>query len=231
MSGARSTLSRIACTTGTTSGRIRRDGAPILRLEETARAEGLMDERLVELQLRQQAEAIDKITKAMNEAAASAQQKEELAAQRRVVDLMTEVHGKLIDRSAAYTNLMLLGGYAGIFTIWSGTRANLPPRANVAIAVAIGVSLAVFIGFEIYKMVINGVRILKTQTFLTETIPLDQFNHRLEEFKKEEAKSPFGYVKIWITTMIICISAVLVALGLLAYNFFAFLAGIAQWPV
>ncbi|RYG55320.1 MAG: hypothetical protein EON56_05815, partial [Alphaproteobacteria bacterium] len=87
-------------------------------------------------------------------------QKDAEAAQRKVVDLLSEVQGRLIDRAAAYTNLILIGGYAGLFAIWSATRASLPMKANIAVAAALTLSLAFFLGFEVYKMIYAGSRFL-----------------------------------------------------------------------
>lgn len=180
--------------------------------------------------LQRQSEAIKKIEDAMDEATASKKQKEIESSQRKTIDNMIEMHSKIIDRSAAYTNLMLIGGYAGIFTIWSGTRTNLPTKANIAIAFSIGTSLAIFIGFEIYKMIITALRVSKISAFLKDSVSPDQFTTHLEEFRREEAKAPVGWWGIWIATITISVSTTLAALGLLAYNFLAVLVGFSQWP-
>lgn len=157
-------------------------------------------------------------------------QKESEAAQRKAVDALSEIQGKMIDRAAAYANLMMIGGYAGIFTIWSSTRAALPIKASISIASAITFSLVIFISFEIYKMILTAVRALRNRKILTEAVPIQEFLERLEKLKQEEARRPVGYMRMWMTALVLCISSALVALGLLGYNFAAVLLNLPMWP-
>src|SRR5436190_19873537 len=52
----------------------------------------------------------------------------ELAAAYR--NTVIEIQSKLFDRAAAYSNLIMLGGYAGAFTIWANTKAQLSPKSE-----------------------------------------------------------------------------------------------------
>lgn len=180
--------------------------------------------------LQQQQATISELAKQMGVEASKRQQALAEANQRKAVDVMTEVQGKLIDRSAAYTNLMLIGGYAGFFALWSGTRSNLPIKANVAIAGLATLSLAIFISFEVYKMVVTALRFLKNRHFLHESLSPDQFVKRLEELKREEAKLPVGYMGIWVGAVGAALLFAFLAFALLTYNFFAILVGFSTWP-
>jgi hypothetical protein len=93
---------------------------------------------------------------------------------------MSEIQGKMADKAAAYTNLILIGGYAGIFTIWSNMKATLPLKASVLVAGSVMASLSAFIGFEIYKMIFTAVRFLKNRHFLVNPGPPDQLAKRLQ---------------------------------------------------
>lgn len=180
--------------------------------------------------LQQQQAALSDVVKQMGAAAAQQRQAALAANQRKAIDAMTEVQGKLIDRAAAYTNLMLLGGYAGFFALWSGTRTSLPEKANIAVAALAGTSLAIFIIFEIYKMVINARRFLNNRAFFTQSGTPEEFVQRLEEFKREEAKAPVAFMGIWIAALGGSIFTALLAFGLLSYNYFAVLFNMPRWP-
>ena len=88
-----------------------------------------------------------KLGKAINEIAVAQQRKEAEAQQKKALDAMVDMQSKILDKAIAYTNLIMIGGYAGIFAIWSATRKDLSPKMNIAVALAAGVSLTVFIAF------------------------------------------------------------------------------------
>ena len=53
--------------------------------------------------------------------AKAAQEKAEADAER-VRQMVIDIQTKAFDRASAYTNLLMLGGYAGAFAIWNFTR-------------------------------------------------------------------------------------------------------------
>lgn len=176
--------------------------------------------------LLQHEQSINSLLKASSEA--SKRQAEEHM--RKAIDTMSQVQGKQLDRAAAYTNLMLIGGYAGAFTIWSNVKSILPVRTNIIVASLIGISLATFIAFEIYKMVVTGRRLLSSRHLLVTPVGPEEFAKRLGELQKVEAKLPIEYMRLWIASLIVCVGTILVAISLLGYNFFATLIGWSFWP-
>lgn len=182
--------------------------------------------RIIDIQSKQ----IGGLGKAISDAAVKAQKTEMESNQRKVVDLMSEIQGKMIDRAAAYTNLILIGGYAGIFTVWSNSKATLPMRANILVAGSVLLSLTVFIGFEIYKMIFTAVRFLKNRDFLVNPIPPDQFAKRLQDLQRQESKVPLSYLRLWFSALAFCILSALFAGGVLCYNFVAILLSWKGWP-
>lgn len=70
---------------------------------------------------------------------------------RKLEDLLNYFE-KLHERSLSYTNLVIGAGYAGYFALWSLARDYiLPPLARISLF-AMSVSLAIFVLFEIAKM-------------------------------------------------------------------------------
>src|SRR5258706_2297278 len=66
--------------------------------------------------------------------------------------ILAENQTRAFDKEAAYANLILIAGYAGAFTIWNFTRAQMTPKGIATVALLLAASLTVFVFFEIYKM-------------------------------------------------------------------------------
>lgn len=64
-----------------------------------------------------------------------------------------EILGHSYDKASAYANLIILGGYAGLFGIWQLTRGILNDYQNLLIATLLTISIILFAGYEVYKMI------------------------------------------------------------------------------
>lgn len=170
------------------------------------------------------------LAKAISQAAVEAQQKELEASQRKTVDVLSEMQGKMADKAAGYTNLILIGGYAGIFTVWSNMKATLPVKASILVASAILLSLTAFMGFEIYKMIFTARRFLRNRHLIMNPGPPQEFAKRLHELQRSESKLPLVYMPLWLCTLAFCILTAIFAGGVLGYNFVASLVGWSGWP-
>lgn len=151
----------------------------------------MSNDRQMHRAIDQHSRQITGLGKAISDAAVSQQKRDAEAHQRKVVDLMSEIQGKMIDRAAAYTNLILIGGYAGIFTVWSNSKNTLPEKANLLVAIAVLLSLTAFIGFEIYKMIFTAVRFLKNRDFLVNPAHLNNSPNACRTCSKKKAKFQF----------------------------------------
>ena len=180
--------------------------------------------------IEQQSRRMNKLAQALSEAAKKQHEADLSAKQQEIKDTLIEIQAKLYDRAAAYTNLVLFGGYAGSFAIWAATRAQLPPKANVLIAFALGVSLAAFVFFEVYKATYTAIRFLRNRTLIFSPDQPQIFLDKIQKHAKEEQRLSVLYIPIWIVVMIVTIGAALVALCLLFYNYFAIMVGWPGWP-
>lgn len=143
---------------------------------------------------------------------------------------LVEINTKAFDRSAAYNNIILVAGYAGGFTIWSFTRAQLPEKANVAIALGLLVSLATFITFEVVKMLVTGKLVMGRATVLkTNQNPAEKLQ-AIKDIEEAQATILIRFMRYWAVTMVASIAGAGIALVLLAYNFVAVLIGWPRWP-
>lgn len=141
-----------------------------------------------------------------------------------------ELQSKLYEKATAYTNLILLGGYAGAFTIWHLTKDQLPSKASIVIAILLAVSLATFALYEVFNMLATQIHFGRVSNILNHDYPPDVFLEKFSEFKTLIGKKSLSQIPIWITCVAVCVITVLAALGLLFYNFLAVLLKLPGWP-
>lgn len=72
-------------------------------------------------------------------------------------DLMTVTY----DKAASYLNVVTLGGYAAFFALWSLLGSDISTREKFWAGLLIGVSVLLFVGFEVAKAAILHWQILK----------------------------------------------------------------------
>jgi hypothetical protein len=74
---------------------------------------------------------------------------------RRRIDLVVETQIRIIagsyEKANAYTNLIIVAGYAGLFALWQLTRDLLSRTQVLTAALLILTSIIIFVLFEIYK--------------------------------------------------------------------------------
>jgi hypothetical protein len=144
---------------------------------------------------------------------------------------IVEIQSKLFDKSSAYANLIMVGGYAGAFAIWSYTKTSLTQRGNVATALLLGFSLSVFIFFEIYKMGKSILHYNQIRSLLNENLPIPEFFVRFNRMQAVDAKQLLqtGTLSAAIC-LFVCATSAMAAMIILFYNFLAVLLGWRLWP-
>ncbi len=74
---------------------------------------------------------------------------------KRQIDLAVEIQIRIIagayEKANAYTNLIILAGYAGLFALWQFTKENLSRTQVIVSALLTLTSITIFVLFEIYK--------------------------------------------------------------------------------
>ena len=138
----------------------------------------------------------------------------------RVRNTLIDIQTKVFDRAAAYTSLILFGGYAGAFAIWNFTRDHLTEWAEIWAALLLIISLATFISFEVFKMIILSRRTFKQRALLTKSLPPDLFFKELQELDHHnDIKMTKLVIPIWIGSLSIAVSTALGAVGIFLWNF------------
>ncbi len=143
---------------------------------------------------------------------------------------MIEIQSKIYEKASAYTNLIMVGAYAGMFATWSATRTQLPTKANIVVALSLGISLTAFVLFEVYKMTYTATRFMKNRKFLVTPAPPEEFAKNLAKLSHDEQKLSLFFIPIWIFVLVVTVGAGLFALSLLFYNYVALLVDWPAWP-
>jgi len=142
-----------------------------------------------------------------------------------------ELLSNAYERARAYTNLVILGGYAGAFTIWNFSRPILTDHGLVAVALLLTVSLATFVLFEVFQMYFLTRIFLKHRAVLFSSVPGKEFLRRHEEYRAESnAETVRVLLIMWSIALSVCVLTALLALSILLDTFFATLFGWPVWP-
>ncbi|KRA33799.1 hypothetical protein ASD68_12680 [Rhodanobacter sp. Root627] len=129
-----------------------------------------------------------------------------------------ELTTRLQSNASAYTNLVMVAGYAGFFTFWATLSDKLPPWLYAVTGLLIIVSLLLFIGWEITKMIWSALHLNKVQRNL-EGKPgpevLAQFQSSLQQFEKAS-----NQVWVWflVPTVVCGLSAGFCVLGFFVWR-------------
>jgi hypothetical protein len=144
---------------------------------------------------------------------------------------VVEIQSELFDKASAYSNLIMVGGYAGTFTVWANTRSQLPAKANILIALLLGVSLAVFVCYQVYKMATHVRHFRRVRVLLRDGLPLNEFFEKYNELDREARKLTLqSGVMVSTLWFVLCVAPAVLALADLFYNFAASLIDLPMWP-
>lgn len=150
--------------------------------------------------------------------------KEQAAAHRKDI---IEISTKTFDKAQSYTNIVIIGGYAGTFTVWANVKTSLSQQANVWVAAMLLFSLTVFVAWEVASMIVRATMFSNMQA-LARPKDADDFFAAVAEFKTKQDRYSLLTMKIWPLVLVATIVPAVAAISLLGYNFFALLVG---WPV
>lgn len=167
---------------------------------------------------------------ALQKAIAGLQDKALADQQEKIKKALIEINTKTFEKAQAYTNVIILAGYAGSFTVWTYTRASLPEKANITIALLLGMSLLTFVFWEIFAMCVRARELMRTRPLLAGDMPPEKFFEALKTMQESEQKMQLWLLPIWLVILFITVATAFSAIGLLFYNYIALLIGWPAWP-
>jgi hypothetical protein len=120
----------------------------------------------------------------------------------------------LYKQSSAYTQLIMVGGYAAYFAIWHSVKDYLTPVSALWAALAMLVSIASFVLFEVYKMIYTSAHMVK----LGQNIE-NNSQDIVEQWKKLDQEFTQKFYRVWRICLYPSVAFALVALGFLFWGF------------
>jgi hypothetical protein len=135
---------------------------------------------------------------------------------------------QIYEKLDAYSKAIMLGGYAGIFAIWSFSRDILTPRATEWTAILAGTSLLIYIGWEIIGMATRAIRHHKFNLLINKSP--SEFFKSLEDVRTADRTGMVREAWAWRFILLATAGSGYAAALLLLYNASAKLIGLAQWP-
>ena len=80
---------------------------------------------------------------------------------------LKETLGNIYEKSTAYTNLVIIAGYASAFTIWQLTKHHMTLDQSMIVGSLLVLSVSLFVAFEVYKMISNTFHLDKLGMIVT----------------------------------------------------------------
>jgi hypothetical protein len=134
------------------------------------------------------------------------------------VQILIKVMSASYDKSVAYTNIFMVGGYASFFAVWSKVYDDFSKFYMGLAGVLMFISLLVFIVWELYKMIFYSTNLKELYRVLQETDPV-KFNEKLKKRQIEEKKRGLEQVRLWWLVLVVTILPALLAAGILICSF------------
>ncbi len=134
----------------------------------------------------------------------------------KILETQKELITHSYSQAMAYTNLIMLGGFASFFGLWKLTEPYLLKWQIFLSALLMMISVTTFVVFEIYKMIVNG----RVAFSLAKTVEDPQkFIFNLMNHKAKVSKITVGLQRVWYLVLAISVPAGVSAAGILAYSY------------
>ena len=138
--------------------------------------------------------------------------------------LLIDVTSVTFDKGAAYTNLVMAGGYAGAFALWTLAQSNLTATASAWTGLFLLLSLTSFVSFEIYKIVFHTRNTLGLAAHLKTGKPIPEQLADVQAYNSAVTeKNVLVFMRVWVVVLAFSVGTALIAIMILVWNFVAVL--------
>lgn len=144
------------------------------------------------------------------------------------MEQVTKSNLQVFEKAQAYTNAILLAGYAGIFGLWTFAKGTMTGIATNWVVFLAGVSLVLFISWEITQMVWRSVAAAKFVK-LVDKSP-NEFFELLALQEAGNRRDSARHLLIWKCILLPTVGCAYIAAMLLIYNAAANIFGLVLWP-
>lgn len=120
------------------------------------------------------------------------------------------------EHAKQYANVIVLGGYAGLFAVWNFTRDSLEKWQVLSVGLCALISLLIYIAFEIYGSWLRATQVNNKVLELEKAQKLHQFP---ADYGKSEMARVQRFMKLWPYFFFTSVGIALIAVLILLYSF------------
>lgn len=132
------------------------------------------------------------------------------------IEARKEVIKTSYESAKSYANVIMMGGYAGLFTIWAFTKDRLEPWQVFSVALFALISVSIFITFEIYAIHVRGKIVKESWLELEKAGKLGEYP---AEYGKVSTEMAIKHFRIWPWFFLGAILFAFLAVVVLLYSF------------
>lgn len=136
-----------------------------------------------------------------------------------IVEAQIKVVTATFNSAVAYTNLIMLAGYAGFFGLWQLAAEYLSKNEKLWSALLILVSLLLFVAFEVVKMIVIARGVRKKAAILNSPSTAgnpERTLAALQSFEKSLDRATKPFMLYWTITTALCVASGLAGVTILS---------------
>ena len=98
------------------------------------------------------------------------------------------------EQAKSYSNIIMFGGYAGLFAIWNFTKDDLAKWQSLTVGLLTIISIFIFVIFELISTWLRG---RQANTLMAQLREAEGLHKWPEEYGKSEQEIMTKYMKAW----------------------------------
>lgn len=129
-----------------------------------------------------------------------------------LVDAQKSLMHETMKSSMNYANVIMLAGYAALFTLWSQSRTDLTPATSLAAGIFLAVSVLSFVGFEVFGMMQRAKFMMSIGKAVSDP---DRFEERMRAVQDDQQNLLRRLAPIWKFALTVAVTFALAAFVIL----------------
>ena len=138
------------------------------------------------------------------------------------IETYVKIISALYDKGSAYTNLVIVGGYAAFFALWTNSRPLININQARWAAILMLISASIFVIFEVYKMFHSAAHLVRYQNIF-QTIENannpDVINQAFREYEHAHNQRRNRLIVPWLIANCLAVPTALIAVLILLCGF------------
>jgi hypothetical protein len=130
-----------------------------------------------------------------------------------------EILAHIYEKASAYTNLVMIGGYAAMFALWQLMKSHLTYGQELLVATLVTSSIILFAGFEVLKMISSALFFRRLDKILSSSVlESERVQGWQVAWKDYSAKQSRAWIYFLVPTVLTGFGAGFILLGIFLGN-------------